>query len=167
LAAPSALRAATAGERPEGIAADPGGHGGANTPGPADRAHAPSAPLSPEGRDLHDRFTAAIDDDLDTSTAVAIARETLRAPLPEDERRWLLLDFDYVLGLDLDRVWAAGTAADDMPAEVRELVAARAIARNGRDFERADTIRDELAALGWDVVDGPDGSQARPKVASR
>ena len=145
----------------------PGGHGGANTPGPADRAHAPSAPLSPEGRDLHDRFTAAIDDDLDTSTAVAIARETLRAPLPEDERRWLLLDFDYVLGLDLDRVWATGTAADDTPAEVRELVEARAIARNARDFARADALRDELAALGWDVVDGPDGSQARPKVASR
>ena len=133
-AAPAALRAAPAGERPDGIAADPGGHGGADTPGPADRAHAPSAPLSPEGRDLHDRFTAAIDDDLDTSTAVAIARETLRAPLPEDERRWLLLDFDYVLGLDLDRVWATGTAADDTPAEVRELVEARAIARNARDF---------------------------------
>ncbi len=133
-AAPAVLRAAPAGERPDGIAADQGGHGGANTPDPADRAHAPSAPLSPEGRDLHDRFTAAIDDDLDTSTAVAIARETLRAPLPEDERRWLLLDFDYVLGLDLDRVWATGTVADDTPAEVRELVEARAIARNARDF---------------------------------
>ena len=83
----------------------------------------------PEGRALHDRFTAALDDDLDTSSAVAIARETLRAPLSEDERRWLLLDFDYVLGLDLDRVWAMGTAADDTPAEVRELVEARAIAR--------------------------------------
>ena len=166
-AAPAVLRAAPAGERPEGIAADPGGHGGANTPGPADRAHAPSAPLSPEGRELHDRFAAAIDDDLDTSTAVAIARETLRAPLLENERRWLVLDFDYVLGLDLDRVWATATAADDTPADVRELVAARAIARNARDFARADALRDELAALGWDVVDGPEGSQARPKVASR
>ena len=166
-AAPAALRAAPAGERPDGIATDAGGHGSAGTPGRADRAHAPSAPLSPEGRALHDRFTAALDDDLDTSSAVAIARETLRAPLSEDERRWLLLDFDYVLGLDLDRVWAMGTAADDTPAEVRELVEARAIARNARDFARADALRDELAALGWDVVDGPDGSQARPKVASR
>ena len=166
-AAPATLRAAPAGERPDGIATGAGGHGGIETPGPADRAHTPSAPLSPEGRALHDRFTAAIDDDLDTSSAVAIARETLRAPLSEDERRWLLLDFDYVFGLDLDRVWATGTAADDTPAEVLELVEARAIARNARDFARADALRDELAAIGWDVVDGPDGSQARPKVASR
>ena len=121
-AAPAALRAAPAGERPDGIATDAGGHGGIDTPGSADRAHAPSAPLSPEGRAMHDRFIAALDDDLDTSSAVAIARETLRAPLSEDERRWLLLDFDYVLGLDLDDVWATGTAADDTPAEVRELV---------------------------------------------
>ena len=72
-----------------------------------------------------------------------------------------------MLGLDLDRVWATGTAADDTPAEVRELVEARAVARTARDFTRADALRDELAALGWDVVDGPDGSQARPKVATR
>ena len=72
-----------------------------------------------------------------------------------------------MFGLDLDRVWATGTAADDTPAEVLELVEARAIARNARDFARADALRDELAAIGWDVVDGPDGSQARPKVASR
>ena len=100
-------------------------------------------------------------------SAFAIARETLRAPVSEDERRWLLLDFDYVLGLDLDRVWATGTSSDDTPAEVRELVEARAVARNARDFTRADALRDELATLGWDVVDGPDGSQARPKVATR
>ena len=146
---------------------DGGGHGGADAPAVTDRAHAPSAPFSTEGRDLHDRFTAALDDDLDTSSAVAIARETLRAPFSEDERRWLLLDFDYVLGLDLDRVWVSGTVADDTPAEVRELMEARTTARNARDFARADALRDDLAALGWDVVDGPDGSQARPKVASR
>ena len=37
----------------------------------------------------------------------AVVRETLRADLPADERRWLVLDADLVLGLDLDRVWDA------------------------------------------------------------
>ena len=55
-----------------------------------DRAHAPVAPLSPEGRTLHDRFVAALDDDLDLPAALVTVREILRADLPEDERRWLV-----------------------------------------------------------------------------
>ena len=42
----------------------------------------------------HDRFVAAIDDDLDLPTALAVVRETLRADRPADERRWLVLDAD-------------------------------------------------------------------------
>ena len=68
-----------------------------------DRAHAPAAPLSAAGRALHERFVAALDDDLDLPTALAVVRETLRADLPADERRWLVLDADVVLGLDLDQ----------------------------------------------------------------
>ena len=47
-----------------------------------DRATAPAAPLSDGGRALHDRFVAAIDDDLDMPVALALLREILRAPLP-------------------------------------------------------------------------------------
>ena len=54
----------------------------------------------------------AIDDDLDMPVALALLREILRAPLPADERRWLILDADAVLGLDLHRVWEADAAAD-------------------------------------------------------
>ena len=37
--------------------------------------------------------------------ALALLREIVRAPLPADERRWLIHDADFVLGLDLHRVW--------------------------------------------------------------
>jgi len=132
----------------------------ADTPLP-DRAASPAAPLSVAGRQLHDRFIEAIDDDLDMPTALAVTREVLRAPLSEDERRWLILDADAVLGLNLDRVWEAHPVAV-APSEVQALLADRSAARDARDFARADAIRDELAALGWDVVDGPDGSTVRP-----
>jgi cysteinyl-tRNA synthetase len=170
LAAPPALRAVPAGERPQGIATDLAGHGPARagpSPALAGRAHAPSALLSPAGRDLHDRFSNALDDDLDTSTAVALARETLRAPIANDEKRWLLLDFDFVLGLDLDGVWDAARAADEVPAAIQARLTARAAARAARDYAASDAIRDELAAAGWDVIDGPDGSSVRPKVGTR
>ena len=63
-----------------------------------DRAHAPAAPLSAAGLALHHRFVDAIDDDLDLPTALAVVRETLRPTCPADERRWLVLDADAVLG---------------------------------------------------------------------
>ena len=37
-------------------------------------------------------------------------------------------------------------------------------ARAAKDFARADEIRDELAALGWEVRDSADGSAARAEV---
>jgi len=134
-------------------------------PAGTDRAHAPSAPLSPGGVALHARFVAAVDDDLDLPTALAVVREALRADLAADERRWLVLDADAVLGLDLHTVWSgdgAAAARDDaasgsLPADVAGLVETRAAARTSRDFVRADAIRDELAAAGWTVVDSPAG----------
>jgi cysteinyl-tRNA synthetase len=168
-AAPPALHAVPSGERPEGIATDLAGHGAGAVPSLviSDRAHALDAPLSPAGRDLHDRFVGALDEDLDTSTAVAVARETLRGPVPDDEKRWLLLDFDFVLGLDLDRVWDAAPADDEIPVAIQARLDARTAARAARDYATSDAIRDELAAEGWDVIDGPDGSTVKPKVGAR
>ena len=94
-------------------------------------------------------------------------REILRADLTPDERRWLVLDADAVLGLDLHRVWdalAAMAGELDAPAEIAELVAAREAARTNRDYERADDLRRELLERGWDVVDGAQGSTARRAV---
>ena len=178
-AAPPAVRAQAAGERPVGIQDGPLGHGpapdgaGRGAFAGHDAAHAPAAPLSPRGRDLHTRFVDALDDDLDLPSALAIVREALRADLPADERRWLILDADRVLGLDLDLVWTHGTGTprvgdrgtSEIPPEVRELVEARSEARAARDWPAADAARDRLATLGWDVVDGPDGPVVTPKPA--
>jgi cysteinyl-tRNA synthetase len=169
-AAPPVLRAGRAGDRPEGVATGVAGHG--NEGGGfviGDRAGSPAAPLSTEGRALHDRFVAAIDDDLDMPVALALLREILRAPIADDERRWLILDADAVLGLDLDRVWdePAVATVDAVPAEVRALVDARTVARADRDWSRADSLRSDLERLGWDVTDtlaGPELTrrEARP-----
>jgi cysteinyl-tRNA synthetase len=162
-AAPAVLTAGAAGDRPAGIASGPAGHGGPPDAGVfriTDRAGAPAAPLSTEGRALHQRFVAAIDDDLDMPVALALLREILRAPLTDDERRWLVLDADLVLGLDLDRVWETDGAADDratIPTEIQALADARTAARAAREWARADALRSELDALGWVVIDGPDG----------
>ena len=156
-AAPEPLRAGAAADRPLGTNEAVTGNGDGSAGELADRAHAASTPLSPAGRELHDRFVAAIDDDLDLPTALAVVRETLRADLSADERRWLVLDADFVLGLDLDRVAAESGETTSVPAEVEALLAERAAARARRDFAASDDLRSRLADLGYDVTDGPDG----------
>jgi cysteinyl-tRNA synthetase len=171
--APPVLGAGPSPDRPAGRAVGVGGHRAETSPVEpfviGDRAGAPAAPLSDAGRALHDRFVAAIDDDLDTPTALRIAREALRAPLPADERRWLVLDFDLVLGLDLDRTIphasdASLAAAGDLPAGAPELLEARAAARAARDWATADKLRDELRAMGVEVTDRADGSSAASRI---
>jgi cysteinyl-tRNA synthetase len=132
-------------------------------PGSGPWAGAPTAPLSEAGRALHDRFVEAIDDDLDTPAALRIARQALRARLPADERRWLALDMDFVLGLDLHTVIPksgakSGRNAPELPAGAGGLLQARGRARAARRWAEADRIRDELRKLGVEPIDRADGT---------
>jgi cysteinyl-tRNA synthetase len=133
------------------------------------------AELSALARVLHERWTAAVDDDLDLPKGLAIVREAAKASdLPAAERRWLLFEADRVLGLDLAREIEAGAAAAasdaseqpagtapdaPLPAGAAALLAERAAARAGKDWPRSDALRAELAAIGVVVVDRPGGAQ--------
>jgi len=163
--APPVLAAGAAGDRPEGIASGVAGHGrDASGYVVTDRATNPSAPLSADGRACHDRFVAAIDDDLDMPVALALLREILRSTIAPDERRWLVLDADAVLGLDLHRVWETDTVETTVPDEVASLLADRDAARAAGDYPVADGLRARIEALGWDVIDTPAGSEVHPRA---
>ncbi len=56
--------------------------------------------------------------------------------------------------------------SETIPEEPARLVAERSAARASRDFARADVLRDELRALGWEVADGPAGTTLRPALAA-
>jgi cysteinyl-tRNA synthetase len=179
-AAPPSLLSGAAGPRPSGIAEGVAGHQEDRDLAAASRAFAlvdraahPDAPLSPGGHELHARFVAAVDDDLDLPTALAVARETLRAGLPADERRWLVLDADLVLGLSLQESWAVAPVVSGHAGEVgsaREvalspaeaaLIEERNAARASRDWVQADGLRRQLADAGIELTDGPDGTTWR------
>ncbi len=53
-----------------------------------------------------------------------------------------------------------------IPSEVRELLRERTDARDDRDWDRADALRAQLSALGWQVEDGPSGSTVRPILST-
>lgn len=50
------------------------------------------------------------------------------------------------------------------PEGIRKLGQERQAARMARDFARADQLRDEIAAAGWEVVDVSGSFELRPKV---
>jgi cysteinyl-tRNA synthetase len=116
-------------------------------------------------------FAAAMDDDLNVPGAMGATFELVRQvyPLMEDGKigttdRDLILgalqDADRVLGL-MGTVLAAEASEED--GQIDALVAERTEARKGRDFARADQIRDELDARGIILEDGPEGTIWRRK----
>ena len=109
---------------------------------------------------LEERFFAALAEDFNTPAALAVVAEWVTAANRADGAigRDGLVAMLWVLGLET--LVAAG--GDGPPAAVRELAHARARARAERDFAASDRLRDEIAAAGWSVRDGPDGPELVP-----
>jgi cysteinyl-tRNA synthetase len=107
------------------------------------------------------RFRETIAGDLDLPAAVRVVNELDHtADVPPDEKYTLMVSWDHVLGLDLEREATAGWQPTE---DVQQLVAARDAARAGKDFATSDRIRDELQAMGLEVMDTPDGTKVRPR----
>jgi cysteinyl-tRNA synthetase len=104
------------------------------------------------------RFTDAISEDLGMPAALAVAHAVAAADeLDPNQRRALLLDFDRVLGLSLEA--PGGAELTQLPEGAAALLEQRAAARADRDFATSDRLREELAALGVEVRDTPDGQE--------
>jgi hypothetical protein len=60
----------------------------------------------------------------------------------------------------------AGPVSERLPPQVELLIDERAAARAERDFAAADALRERIRAMGWEVIDLPNGSTARPSLPS-
>ena len=125
--------------------------------------------------DFSPGFAAAMDDDLNVSSALAVIHETVRAGNTaldegdEDEAKQLALKvvaMTEVLGINpLHLQWSStsGNGVDEtmmaLDALVRDRLDARAAARAARDFTLADQIRDQLTAAGIVVEDTASGAR--------
>jgi cysteinyl-tRNA synthetase len=115
--------------------------------------------MTPEGEEWRQRFWAAVEDDLDLPTGLALTWEMVRSELPEADKLALLLEFDQVFGLDLDRV----PAAYRLPGSVAAAVQHRQSLRQQADYSAADLRRAEVQAGGYRVEDTGHGARVRPK----
>jgi cysteinyl-tRNA synthetase len=116
--------------------------------------------------DAPEALIAALCDDLNTPQALAelsaLATEANKSEMRDWPRlKGQMLAAGELLGLlqrDPDD-WARGDATNAQ--RIDALVAERVAARKAKDFAKADRIRQELAAEGIEIMDGPDGSTWR------
>ncbi len=113
-------------------------------------------------------FEAGMDDDLNTSVALAAVHELTREvntalakrTLGEDNKREVtaaIERFDSVLNV------FGQPAREMLDEEIQKLIDERQEARHRRDFDRGDEIRDELAVRGIVLEDTKDGVRWKRK----
>ncbi len=138
------------------------------TPGPEDLPV-----LHERAGDALGAFGSALDDDLNTSVALAALHSLIDSinsrldaaggePISEAEQAaaaTAIATLDSVFGLLELADRAAGAVDPDLTGWVEKRLRERAAARDARDFARADGIRDELAARGVRVEDTPTGTR--------
>jgi cysteinyl-tRNA synthetase len=64
------------------------------------------------------------------------------------------------------QAWFQAGADDDLKGRVEALIAERAAARAAKNWPEADRIRDALAALSVEVMDGPSGATWRVRESA-
>ncbi len=102
----------------------------------------------------------AFADDLDTPAALqALRRLEKDTEIPAGAKFEAFAHLDRLLGLDLARDVGKPKETAVLPAEVTELLDARAAARATKNWTESDRLRDELATHGVKVIDTPEGQR--------
>jgi len=112
-----------------------------------------------------DQFIAALSDDLNTPKAIAlllqIVKNANRDPKKIPATNYLIKKWDKVLGILPKKIPGKGKMA--VPADIEKLLADRQKARKNKDFKKADTLRQQIEKLGFELIDLPNGKSKLKK----
>ena len=112
-------------------------------------------------KEFEDKFRDAVSDDLNTSMAITLLYDVLKADTNDATKLALVKSFDKVLSLDL--IGHAATSKEEkevdpeLEAYVLDAIERRAAAKKAKDFATADAIRDELLKKGVEIKDTREG----------
>ena len=124
-------------------------------------------------QEYREKFLQQVGNDLNTSMAVTLLYDALKAKTDDATKLAILGDFDQVLSLSLlekasqvrkeqaaQKTTSAGdyTITGEGDPAVDAMVLERYQAKKAKDFARADQIRDELKAQGIEITDVPGGA---------
>ncbi len=99
------------------------------------------------------QFLDIINDDLNTSKALAFLWEILRdEKLNDSEKYELAIEFDKVFGLDLDK-----EEKIKIPDKIKKMIEEREKARKMKNWKKADELREKIKKEGWQIDDIKEG----------
>ena len=108
--------------------------------------------------EYEERFHKAINDDLNMPLAMGVVWEVIRNDKKSPKLAKLLLKFDSVLGLKIDE---KEEIKQEIPKEILELIEERKKAREDKNWEESDRIRDLIKEKGYEIKDTKEGTEVR------
>ena len=106
------------------------------------------------------KFAEALSHDINTSSAITVLYDMLKAELSDASKRVLVQSMDEVLSLQLEKAWEDKEADvdDELASYVEKKIEERKEAKKAKDFAKADAIREELLAKGIVLKDTREGT---------
>lgn len=102
--------------------------------------------------EFEERFLEAINDDLNMPQAMSVIWDVIRYEKKSPEIAKLLIKFDSVLGLNINK-----KEEIELPEEILNILEERKEARENKDWNKSDELRDKLKELGYIVKDTKEG----------
>ncbi len=109
--------------------------------------------------EYREKFIAAVNDDLNFPLAMSVVWDVAKSAFKSPKLAKLLLEFDRVLSLDIDKKEVKNNEDVVIPEEIASLLEQRKEARLNKDFATSDKIRDELKEKGYMVIDSKEGQK--------
>lgn len=103
--------------------------------------------------EYENRFHEAINDDLNMPIAMSVVWEIIRFPKKSKRFAELLLQMDSVMGLKITE----SPKKEEIPDSIKELIEKRKVARENKEWEKSDQLRNEINKLGYTVKDTKEG----------
>ena len=111
--------------------------------------------------ELEKRFHQAINDDLNMPLAMGVVWEVAKQEKKSPKFADLLAKFDSVLGIKIKEPMQKKEQEIEIPQEILELVEQRKEAREKKDWEKSDQIRDFLQSKGYQIKDTKEGIEIK------
>lgn len=105
-----------------------------------------------------DRFKKELENNLNMSGVLALINELLKEDFPKRDILATILDFDKVLALDLEYA-ITKEEVTELPPDVKALLEKRMLAKQEKNYEEADKIRNRIEKMGYKVSDTPKGQR--------
>lgn len=119
--------------------------------------------------EFEESFVCAMDDDFNTPNAIASMYEFIRKMnkleikeiSSKDKKR--ILEIFYKINKVFD-IFTEKKESDELGEDITKLIELRVIARQEKDWSKADSIKQEIISKGYSIFDKPDGSTEALKI---